>query len=178
MSSYKSAPHVVLEFTVDNIPRIIVVDASSASPALPGITYYGIEATHSQMCKFDSPSAPGFRAVSTDIRAWAIEAPVMIANRWSVEDEARAVQLQVDINERLSPYLNPRPRRSASPQHPTIPLVPGYTMGHASTYVQPQWHGVPLYQTEMPVHVRQRGLQAPNKFSTGWEHNLRELEGE
>lgn len=80
------------------------------------------------MCKFDSPNAPGFRAVYTDIRAWALEAPSIIGVRWAVEDEERAARLRNDISERMSPYLSPSPdmgmaTRSVSPQM-GMPLTP------------------------------------------------------
>ncbi|KAG6091390.1 hypothetical protein E4U14_001084 [Claviceps sp. LM454 group G7] len=67
--------------------KITVVEANSASPQLPGVTYYGVEASHSQMCKFASPNAPGFRAVSTDIREWVHEAPAFISARWDAEEQ-------------------------------------------------------------------------------------------
>lgn len=86
--------------------RIIVVDANSASPQLPGVTYYGIEATHSQMCKFSSASAPGYRTVSTDIRQWVLEAPAVIQVRWQVEQEETVVKMENEINERISPRVS------------------------------------------------------------------------
>ena len=61
------------------------------------------------MCKFDSPHAPGFRAVSTDLHAWALEAPSVIGPRWAVEDEERAARVRNDISERMSPYVIQRP---------------------------------------------------------------------
>lgn len=78
----------------------------SASPQLPGVTYYGIEATHSGMCKFESANAPGYRTVSTTIRDWVREAPPVIAIRWHVEDEDRLVRAKQDINERMRPFVS------------------------------------------------------------------------
>ncbi|KAH9883301.1 hypothetical protein F4778DRAFT_788725 [Xylariomycetidae sp. FL2044] len=62
--------------------RMLVVDANSAGPQLPGVTYYSIEATHSGMCKFDSKNAPGYRTIATAIREWVLAAPDVIATRW------------------------------------------------------------------------------------------------
>ena len=104
--------------------RIIVVDANSASPPLPGVTYYGIEATHSNMCKFDSACAPGFRTVTTDLRAWSQEAPSLIAARWRVEDEEHVARIRQDITERMSPYLCPTLGGQLSPVRPLTPIPP------------------------------------------------------
>ncbi|KAG5987336.1 hypothetical protein E4U43_005118 [Claviceps pusilla] len=87
--------------------KITVVEAGSANPQLPGVTYYGVEASHSQMCKFASPNAPGFRAVSTDIREWVHEAPAIVSARWGVEEQEKAFRMQQDIKERMSPFVSP-----------------------------------------------------------------------
>ena len=84
----------------------MVVDADSASPQLPGVMYYGIEATHSTMCKFDSASAPGFRTVSTAIRDWVGEAPQVIEVRWAIEEEDRLARARHDIDERRMPFVS------------------------------------------------------------------------
>ncbi|ATY66488.1 and NB-ARC domain [Cordyceps militaris] len=82
--------------------KMLIVDAGSASPPLPGVTYYGVEATHSRMCKFDAPTAPGFRALSTDVRQWVLDAPALIRQRWAAEDAERAARLHCDISERMA----------------------------------------------------------------------------
>ncbi|KAG5922967.1 hypothetical protein E4U42_005083 [Claviceps africana] len=89
--------------------KITVVEAGSASPQLPGVTYYGVEASHSQMCKFAGPNAPGFRALSTDIREWVREAPATVAARWLVEEQEKAFRMQQDVHERISPFVSPSP---------------------------------------------------------------------
>ncbi|RDA85220.1 hypothetical protein CP532_3265 [Ophiocordyceps camponoti-leonardi (nom. inval.)] len=83
--------------------KIIVVDANSASPQLPGVTYYGVETTHAQMCKFSSASAPGYRALSTDIRQWVLDAPSLIAVRWEAEEQERAARVRNEMHERMFP---------------------------------------------------------------------------
>lgn len=85
----------------------MVVDPSSASPQLPGVTYYGVEATHAQLCKFENPSSPGFRALSTDLRQWVLEAPDFIAVRWDVEEHDKAARMQYEVQERISGWVWP-----------------------------------------------------------------------
>lgn len=85
--------------------KVIIVDANSASPQLPGVIYYGIEATHSGMAKFDSDNAPGYRMVSTTLREWVTEAPNVIQVRWGVEDEERQARARNDINEQIRAFV-------------------------------------------------------------------------
>jgi hypothetical protein len=106
-----------------NIPRVLVVDASSASPQLVGVTYYGIEATHSGMCKFASENAPGYRTVSTAIRTWISEAPNVIPIRWEVEDDQRRVRANLDNFERSRLYVS-QPRQPPSNCWPYTDSVP------------------------------------------------------
>lgn len=82
-----------------NLSRVMVVDPGSASPQLPGVTYYGIEAPHSGMCKFDSVTAPGYRMVSSALQEWVKEAPSVIQVRWYVELEDRHVRQRLDLYE-------------------------------------------------------------------------------
>lgn len=89
-----------------NKGRILIVDAHSASPQLPGVTYYGVEATHSQLCKFGSSSAPGFRALSTDIRQWVLEAPMIVDARWEAEQAEMSARVRNEIHERISPFVS------------------------------------------------------------------------
>ncbi|EFY99702.1 hypothetical protein X797_001103 [Metarhizium robertsii] len=110
--------------------KITIVDANSASPQLPGVTYYGVEATHSQMCKFASKNAPGFRAVSTDIRQWVQDAPALINVRWEAEEQDKATRMRHEIHERMSPfqkkqYLIRMPKMSPSSPYmtPSSPFV-------------------------------------------------------
>jgi hypothetical protein len=86
--------------------KVIIVDASSASPQLPGVTYYGIEATHSGMCKFEGFNAPGYRNVSTSIREWIGEAPAVIEVRWQIEEEDTKARANADVMEQMRPFEN------------------------------------------------------------------------
>ena len=82
------------------------MDAASASPQLPGVTYYGIEATHSGMAKFDCENAPGYRNVSTAIRQWVAESPSVIQVRWEVEEDDRRLRASLESFERIRPYVS------------------------------------------------------------------------
>ncbi|KAI1125247.1 hypothetical protein F5Y10DRAFT_11916 [Nemania abortiva] len=85
--------------------RSLVVDSTSASPQLPGVTYYAIEATHSGMCKFDSKNAPGYRTIATAIREWVLDAPDVIATRWRVEADEKLARAKHEIEERMKPWI-------------------------------------------------------------------------
>lgn len=99
----------------------MVVDPTSASPQLPGVTYYGIEATHSGMCKFESANAPGFRTLSTAIREWITEAPGVIQVRWLVELDDREVRHKLEFHERRLRQLVSRfPREPNEDEHMLI----------------------------------------------------------
>lgn len=82
------------------------MDAASASPQLPGVTYYGIEANHSGMCKFESENAPGYRNVSTAIREWVADSPSVIQVRWEVEDDDRRLRANLENYERIRSYVS------------------------------------------------------------------------
>ncbi|KAJ2977583.1 hypothetical protein NUW58_g7764 [Xylaria curta] len=83
----------------------LVVDAGSASPQLPGVTYYAVEATHSGMAKFDGRNAPGYRTISTAIREWVLDAPEVIATRWRVEEDEKLARAKHEIEERMKPWI-------------------------------------------------------------------------
>ncbi|KAI1385789.1 uncharacterized protein F4822DRAFT_438318 [Hypoxylon trugodes] len=94
--------------------KSLIVDAHSASPQLPGVTYYAIEATHSGMCKFDSRNAPGYRTIATAIREWVLDCPDVIATRWRVEDDERLARAKHEIEERMKPWVCSRPKSNNS----------------------------------------------------------------
>ncbi|PBP15673.1 LipA and NB-ARC domain-containing protein [Diplocarpon rosae] len=97
----------------------LIVDQAAASPQLPDVQYFGIEATHSGMCKFDSKNAPGFTNVSVTIRSWAQECPDFIQTRWEAERMLRRQKREDEIAQlqRLSGLLPGTPQMS-SPNTP------------------------------------------------------------
>ncbi|KAI2779928.1 hypothetical protein F4815DRAFT_445810 [Daldinia loculata] len=86
--------------------RMLIVDAHSASPQLPGVTYFSIEATHSGMCKFESRNAPGYRTIATALRDWVADAPDVITTRWRVEEDEKLARAKHEIEERMKPWLD------------------------------------------------------------------------
>lgn len=86
--------------------KILVVDAASAGPQLPGVTYYGIEASHSGMCKFDGENAPGWVNVSTAIREWVGDGGNVIPIRWEVEEDDRKARASLEMFERVRGYVS------------------------------------------------------------------------
>ncbi|KAI0870470.1 hypothetical protein GGS24DRAFT_475112 [Hypoxylon argillaceum] len=99
--------------------RMLVVDANSAGPQLPGVTYYAIEATHSGMCKFDSKNAPGYRTIATAIREWVFDARDVITTRWRVEEDDKLARAKHEIEERMKPWI--QSQRLQADQGATIP---------------------------------------------------------
>ncbi|KAI9799148.1 MAG: hypothetical protein M1833_004188 [Piccolia ochrophora] len=71
------------------VTREFIVDQTSAGPIMPGPAYAGIEATHSDMCKFESKNSPGYTAVSSTLKRFSQEASKPIAARWSEEYHLR-----------------------------------------------------------------------------------------
>ncbi len=100
--------------------RSFIVDQASASPQLPGVRYYGIEASHSTMCKFESKSSPGYLNISTQIRTWVLESPPVIQSRWLVERRARQQIRENEARELLGIYAEPvaRPSQGSSANTP------------------------------------------------------------
>jgi hypothetical protein len=93
------------------------VDSASAGPPLPGVTYYGIEANHSNMCKFGDEEAPGYRNVSSAIAQWIDAGPAVIGPRWENEDDNRRARGLLDVTERARLYVS-RPHHFLSrPQY-------------------------------------------------------------
>lgn len=66
-----------------------IVDQLAASPQIPGVGCYGIEATHSGMCRFESKNSPGYLNVSMRIKGWIGECPPVIRSRWVAEKKTR-----------------------------------------------------------------------------------------
>lgn len=100
--------------------RAIIVDQASASPQLPGVRYYGIEASHTTMCRFESKSSPGYLNISTRIRTWVMESPPVIQSRWVVERKARQQARENEARELLGIYAEPvaKPSEGSSANTP------------------------------------------------------------
>ncbi|EGZ69684.1 hypothetical protein NEUTE2DRAFT_132077 [Neurospora tetrasperma FGSC 2509] len=110
--------------------RALVVDANSASPQLQGVIYYGIEATHSGMCKFDGQNAPGYRNVSTAITEWVAVARAVIDIRWEAEEEERKKRAADEYYER------------------SVQAMQSYQRSHSPGYSNQQFPSIDNYSNE------------------------------
>ncbi|KAF5983552.1 SERAC1 [Fusarium coicis] len=86
--------------------KFFIVDANSAGPQLPGVTYYGIEASHSNMCKFEGTNSPGFRNIAITILQWIQRAPSATQERWLAEEDERRARAMARAKEIMSPYTS------------------------------------------------------------------------
>lgn len=66
-----------------------IVDETSASPTVQDVERGVIQASHSQMCKFDDENSPGFELVYEAIQRYASEAPAAVRGRWTLEKDIR-----------------------------------------------------------------------------------------
>ncbi|OBR16008.1 LipA and NB-ARC domain-containing protein [Colletotrichum higginsianum IMI 349063] len=173
--------------------KMIVVDTASAGPQLPGVIYYGIEATHSGMCKYDSASAPGYRNVSTAIRDWAEEAPTVIRTRWEIESNNRSVRAQSEAAERTRGYRSPteislpargatcgktvetvEPNTSADTRIAQVTEVASPTGITSTTYYYSPSGSVRETSTPRPLFVHPDRFR-PNSFFKGRKDELHSL---
>lgn len=79
--------------------RDIIVDETSAAPYIEGTERMGIEADHSNMCKFADENAPGFEAVAEALVRYSKDASAVIAERWVEERKARFAERMAKANE-------------------------------------------------------------------------------
>ncbi|MCJ1348649.1 hypothetical protein MMC31_006882, partial [Peltigera leucophlebia] len=100
-----------------------IVDETSASPTIQDVERGVIQASHSQMSKFDDDNSPGFELVYEAIQRYASEAPASVAKRWTLEKDIRGRELMAQIPER---FLHPESSRSSSPSKSTaaVPAIP------------------------------------------------------
>jgi hypothetical protein len=85
---------------------VSVRDQSSASPQLPDVVYFGINATHSGMCRFESKNSPGYLNVSTTIKTWVEECPPTIQARWDMERRTRRQIREAQAAELLDIFVS------------------------------------------------------------------------
>ncbi|KAK0713128.1 hypothetical protein B0T26DRAFT_677503 [Lasiosphaeria miniovina] len=158
--------------------KVLIVDASSAGPQLPGVTYYGIEATHSGMCKFDSDHAPGYRNISTAIREWVADGPNVIPVRWEVEEDDRRLRADLENFERTRPYpCPPALTVKQSPVETAAPVWVPSVLPETAALVRSQDHRVletSRRRQDEPLFIHPESFR-PNSFFIGREDELRGL---
>lgn len=102
--------------------KMLIVDQNSAGPLLPDVQYFGIEATHSEMCKFESKNSPGYLNISTTIKSWVEESPRVIKARQDMERRLRQQDKEAKAREMLGIFeaihpTTPSPYRSHEHTH-------------------------------------------------------------
>lgn len=97
--------------------KAFIVDKASASPELPNVTYYGIEADHSHMCKFESKNSPGYTNVSGAIKSWITDSPKLIKERVEVDRESQIRKAEGMVREILGGLPPGVVRASFLPPH-------------------------------------------------------------
>jgi hypothetical protein len=102
--------HETQQTELKGMGKTLIVDNVSASPPLPGVKYFGIEATHSLMCKFETKNSPGWANVASNIKTWVEASSTLIELRQQKEKEDRA---RIDEN-RVKEIMREHVVRSAS----------------------------------------------------------------
>ncbi|QSZ31178.1 hypothetical protein DSL72_000741 [Monilinia vaccinii-corymbosi] len=113
--------------------KAFVVDQASASPLLPDVSYFGIEATHSGICKYESKRAPGYMNVSTKLKTWALEASPVIRARWREEKQKRIQEREAQIRELRGQFEDP----TLAPVIPQQGMYQSNLGGSSSVHHQP-----------------------------------------
>ena len=85
-------------------PAEFIVDHASASPNMPGVTYFGIEATHEEMCKFKSSTSTGYLNIAIGIKRWVASCTEIIQRRWVEEDRGRTTNRKRHADEILGGF--------------------------------------------------------------------------
>jgi hypothetical protein len=86
--------------------KAIIVDQISAGPLLPDVHYFGIEATHSGMCRFENKNSPGYRNVSVYLKTWVEDSPPVIQGHWELEKRQRRQMKEAQAAELLGIYVS------------------------------------------------------------------------
>ncbi|TAQ89882.1 hypothetical protein B7494_g1819 [Chlorociboria aeruginascens] len=153
--------------------KAYVVDQASASPLLPDVQYFGIEATHSGMAKFESKNSPGYLNVSTTIKSWVVEAPQVIQARWDMERRLRRQIRESEARELLKNYsVNPTevPGGSTSTHDLSNSAIMSTSAIHSVASIEPDNHS----DDDAPYFIKPLGFR-PNSLFVGRGAELVEL---
>ena len=110
-----------LPTSLESITRF-VVNEDSAAPILDNTERSGISATHSEMCKFKTTQAPGYRTVIAALRRYSRDAEGLIHRRWQESRKSLATQRSNEASELvesgLRDYSTPHGNKSESVSKP------------------------------------------------------------
>ncbi|KAF4637819.1 hypothetical protein G7Y89_g285 [Cudoniella acicularis] len=151
--------------------KMLIVDQLSASPQLPGVQYYGIEATHSGMCKFESKNSPGYTNISGTIKTWVTESPQVIQHRREAEKQKRFRDKTDQAAELLGYYpTTPTPQASTVANTPDPGSLNNSTIMVKSTIsIEPD---DPNENT--PFFIKPSGFR-PNSIFVGRQNELADM---
>ncbi|KAF8859266.1 hypothetical protein BDZ45DRAFT_364195 [Acephala macrosclerotiorum] len=150
--------------------KILIVDQLSASPLLPDVQYFGIEATHSGMCKFDSKNAPGYTNVSVTLKQWVQEAPSIVEQNWEEERILRQRQREGEAAKILGIRVPPASQRPTTPAHHTPDL--SSPVNKPTIIVKPTFDMPPeVSEQDAPYFIKPSGFR-PNSLFVGRETEL------
>ncbi|KAL9624502.1 MAG: hypothetical protein Q9160_001166 [Pyrenula sp. 1 TL-2023] len=85
--------------------RQLVVEEDSAAPVIEGVERMGIERDHSNMCKFEDETSPGFDVVAEALMRYSEAAPPVIQMRWVEERQLRDLEKNAAARELLGESL-------------------------------------------------------------------------
>ncbi|KAH0542388.1 hypothetical protein FGG08_003233 [Glutinoglossum americanum] len=89
-----------------------VVDEPSAAPIVDGAEYAGIEASHTDMCKFDSKNTPGYFLVAEAIQRYANkDALAQVRTRWLDDKKWLQAARIAQVNEMVRSACEPHQPR-------------------------------------------------------------------
>lgn len=93
-----------------------IVDEISAAPTMDGVERMGIEADHSNMCKFETKTSPGYTEVAEGIKRYASDAPDTITKRWPQERKTRLLERKAEAEEIFPNSVNDQPETDGTPK--------------------------------------------------------------
>jgi hypothetical protein len=175
--------HMVREGRKTNLKGTLqyVVDHKSAAPQLPGVVYYGIEATHSDMVKFESANTHGYASIAGAIKEWVVNAPACIQVRWQIEEEENEARLKQRMNEAMTRLgASPSTASPGTPLERPSPFPPPKAPNHSrNSSAQTLPHIASAFADDPQSHLRPMNILPwkirPNSYSKGRESELGRL---
>ncbi|CZR64396.1 related to calcium-independent phospholipase A2 [Phialocephala subalpina] len=132
------------------------------------LKYFGIEATHSGMCKFDSKNSPGYTNVSVTLKQWVQE-----EQNWEEERILRQRQREGEAAKILGIRVPPAAQRLTPPAHHTP--VPSSPVHKPTIIVKPTFDMPPeVSEQDTPYFIKPSGFR-PNSLFVGREAELADM---
>lgn len=151
--------------------KAFVVDQASAAPMLPDVTYFGIEADHSGICKFANKNAPGYLSIATTINSWVRESLPIIRARWDMERKTRKQIREAQVAELLESYPPGDGKRDMGSEMPDLSSSTQMSTSaiHSIASIEPEDES-----TANTYFIKPAGFR-PNSLFVGREAELAEI---